>query len=240
MGQALSGEIEMHEVNVPQDVIDRTIERRAELHPLADFDPAAAALVVVDMQGFFIDRVPMAQNIVANINRLAAGVRAAGGSVIWVVMTVEEQDTRQWSHFYRKLLSPADTRAHLEHLQRDSAQWQVWHALDVQASDEIVEKRRFSAFIQGSSDLQARLQRKGIRTLLITGTVTNVCCESTARDAMMLDYESIMVADGCAALTDEAHLASLCNFQTIFGDVLTVDDLLAHLAAGPRAGQASG
>ena len=229
----------MHQVKVPQDVIDETVERRGELHPLADFDPVTTALVVVDMQGFFMDMVPMAESVVANINRLAAGVRAAGGTVVWVVMTVDQEDTRQWSHFYRKLLSPAGTRAHLEGLKRDSADWQIWHKLEVHASDEIVEKRRFSAFIQGSSDLQARLKRKGIRTLLITGTVTNVCCESTARDAMMLDYESIMVADGCAALTDDAHLASLCNFQTVFGDVLTVNELLAHLAAGPRAVQAS-
>ena len=67
----------MHRVKVPQEVIDWTIERRGELHPLANFDPAATALVIVDMQGFFIDMVPMARSIVANINRLATGVRGA-------------------------------------------------------------------------------------------------------------------------------------------------------------------
>ncbi|MGB8057805.1 MAG: isochorismatase family protein, partial [Pseudolabrys sp.] len=57
-------------------------------------------------------------------------------------------------------------------------------------------------------------------TLLITGTVTNVCCESTARDAMMLDYRVVMLSDGNASLTDEEHTASLNNFLVFFGDVV--------------------
>src|SRR5262245_65060910 len=57
---------------------------------------------------------------------------------------------------------------------------QLWAALDVRAEDLIVEKNRFSAFIQGSSNLAEILRRRGIDTILVTGTVTNVCCEPTA------------------------------------------------------------
>ncbi|MEC7397773.1 MAG: isochorismatase family protein [Pseudomonadota bacterium] len=55
--------------------------------------------------------------------------------------------------------------------------------------------------IQGSSDLKETLDESGIRNLLITGTKTNVCCEATARDAMMLDYNTVMISDGTAALS---------------------------------------
>jgi ureidoacrylate peracid hydrolase len=64
---------------------------------------------------------------------------------------------------------------------------------------------------------------------MITGTATNVCCESTARDAMMLDYEVIMVSDGTAALTDEEHAAALNTFMLFFGDVMSTDETIARL-----------
>jgi ureidoacrylate peracid hydrolase len=99
----------------------------------------------------------------------------------------------------------------------------------VKPQDLIVVKNRYSAFIQGSSNLEQVLRERGIDTVLITGTVTNVCCESTARDAMMLDYRVVMVSDGNASLTDEEHAASLNNFLIFFGDVMTTDEAAARL-----------
>ncbi|MGH8734664.1 MAG: isochorismatase family protein, partial [Burkholderiales bacterium] len=84
-------------------------------------------------------------------------------------------------------------------------------------------------FIAGSSDIDAQLKSRGIDTLLVTGTVTNVCCESTARDAMMLDYRVIMLSDGNASLTDEEHAAALNNFLIFFGDVMSTDEATARL-----------
>jgi ureidoacrylate peracid hydrolase len=106
---------------------------------------------------------------------------------------------------------------------------ELWAALDVRADDLIVEKNRFSAFIQGSSNLAEVLRERGLDTVLITGTVTNVCCESTARDAMMLNFKTIMVTDGNAAVTDEDHNASLCAFYLTFGDVMPTDMLVTCL-----------
>jgi ureidoacrylate peracid hydrolase len=107
----------------------------------------------------------------------------------------------------------------------------VYPKLEALPTDLRVKKVKYSAFIAGSSDIDAQLKSRGIETLLITGTVTNVCCESTARDAMMLDYRVIMLSDGNASLTDEEHAASLNNFQIFFGDVLTSDEAIARLAA---------
>src|SRR5205823_6007906 len=98
--------------------------------------------------------------------------------------------------------------------------------------DLIVEKNRFSAFIQGSSNLAELLRARGIDTILVTGTVTGVCCESTARDAMMLNFKTVMVSDGNAAMTDEDHNASLAAFYLTFGDVMSTDMLIACLTRG--------
>ena len=95
--------------------------------------------------------------------------------------------------------------------------------------DPVVEKNRFSAFIQGSSNLEQVLRERGIDTVLITGTVTSVCCESTARDAMMLDFKVVMIEDCCAALSDDEHRAALENIIQQFGDVMTADEALARL-----------
>ena len=73
------------------------------------------------------------------------------------------------------------------------------------------------------------LREKGIDTLLIAGTKTNVCCECRARDAMMLDYKVVMLSDCTAALSDDEHRATLENMIQQFGDVLTADEALALL-----------
>jgi ureidoacrylate peracid hydrolase len=110
----------------------------------------------------------------------------------------------------------------------------LWHALDVQPGDRDVIKRRFSALIQGSSDLGERLQAAGIDTVIIAGTATNVCCESTARDAMMMNYKVIFVSDGTATYNDEEHNATLGIMLAMFADVMTTDEVVERLAGGVR------
>jgi ureidoacrylate peracid hydrolase len=93
-------------------------------------------------------------------------------------------------------------------------------------------KKRFSAFIQGSSGIEAHLRGRGIDTLLIAGTTTNVCCESTARDAMMLNFKVVTVPDALAAYTDAEHDATLATFYMIFGDVQTIDEASESMQRG--------
>ena len=80
--------------------------------------------------------------------------------------------------------------------------------------------------------LERILRSLAIDTLLICGTKTNICCESTARDAMMLDFKVVMVSDGTAALSDEEHRMALENVIQQFGDVLTTDEIVARLVRG--------
>jgi ureidoacrylate peracid hydrolase len=224
----------MHNFAIPKSVVDRVIERRGRAHVYDDLDPARSALVVVDMQNAFMlpgvahSLCPMAQEIVPNINRLARAVRAAGGTVFWIKTTFTEEALRSWSTYF-EMARPERVAKRIEALTADSLGHRLWSGLDVQPQDPIVEKNRFSAFIQGSSGLASALRERGLDTVLVTGTVTNVCCESTARDAMMLNFKTIMVTDANAAATDEDHAASLTAFYLTFGDIMSTDMLIGCL-----------
>jgi len=112
---------------------------------------------------------------------------------------------------------------------------ELYPDMDVRDGDEVVLKTRFSPFIEGSSDLHERLRKRGVDTVIVAGTVTNVCCESTARDAMMLDYKVHFVADATAARTDAEQNATLANMMLWFADVRTTGELVALLDVAPPA-----
>ena len=229
----------MHKLSVPQSVVDRVIARRGREHAYEDLDPAKTALVVVDMQNAFMlpgvahALCPMAEKIVPNINRLAQTVRDTGGAVAWIKTTFKDDALKNWSTYF-EMVTPEQAAKRIAALTADSKGHELWAELDVRPHDLIVEKNRFSALIQGSSNLAEILRARCLDTLLITGTVTNVCCESTARDAMMLNFRTIMVTDGNAAVTDEDHNASLAAFYLTFGDIMSTDMLIARLERNVR------
>lgn len=91
-----------------------------------------------------------------------------------------------------------------------------------------------SAFFPGRCPLSGWLTERGVDTVLITGTVTNVCCESSARDASTLGYRVIMVADANAARRDEDHNATLHTIYRSFGDVRPAADVIGLIESGAR------
>ena len=233
-----------HAFTMPQEVLDRVAKRRGNFRSLDHSDPGKTALVVVDMQNAFMmpgvahALCAMAPSIVPNINRLAEALRGAGGAVAWIRTTATPDCLTNWSQYYEHL-TPAQQRKRIEALADGSIGHQFWPELDVRPDDLVVTKLRYSAFIQGASDLETRLRARGIDTVLITGTVTNVCCESTARDAMMRNFRTIMVSDGNAASNDQDHANSLIAFYLNFGDVETTDAIVAHLGARASAAVAA-
>jgi ureidoacrylate peracid hydrolase len=114
-------------------------------------------------------------------------------------------------------------------LSEAAPEFELYPELEVRSTDSRVTKIHYSALVVESSNLNALLRERGIETLLVAGTATNVCCESTARDAMMLDYRTIMVSDANATWTDAEHSATLDLFVAFFGDVLTTDEAIARL-----------
>jgi len=224
----------MHKIAIPQSIVERVIARRGRELVYDDLDPRKTALLVVDMQNAFMlpsvahSLCPMACTIVPNINLLAQAMREAGGTVVWIKTTYTPETLKDWSTFYQ-LSRPEQAGKRAQALAAGSKGHELWAELDAQPGDLTVEKKRFSAFIHGSSNLNEVLRERGIDTVVVTGTVTGVCCESTARDAMMLNFKTIMVTDGNAAMTDADHNASLANFYLSFGDVMSTDKVIECL-----------
>ena len=226
----------MHDYVVPDSVRSRALRRQGKLVSHDTIDAARSALIVIDMQNYFVAEgfpleVPVAREIVPNINRLATAMRDVGGTVVWV-QTTATGGMERWGNHHRYTLSAEGARVRLANLDEAAEGFKLYPALEPAPGDARVKKITYSAFIAGSSDLDALLRRRGIETVLIVGTVTNVCCKSSARDAMILDYRVIMVSDANAALTDEEHAATLNSFLVAFGDVMTSDDVIQRLTPG--------
>jgi len=219
----------MHKMSIPDYILQRVVARRGKISIYDRIEARSTALLVIDLQNAFLLKdmpsyVPAAIDMVPNINRLAKSLRVAGGTVVWIQHTYDPA----WT-VYSDFSKPD----HLQSVQKAYAPGQLGHklhnSLAVADGDLIIAKRRFSAFIQGSSDLDCRLRSMGINCVIVTGVVSNTCCESTARDAMMLNYKTLFVSDANGAMTDEEHNATLCNMLRAFADVVTTDEAISRL-----------
>lgn len=212
--------------NMPQYVIDRVLAKRGRLAVYDRFDPAVTALLVIDMQNFYVGEIPSVLAIIPNINRLAASMRELGGLVVWVGMTAGADGTSHWHVYHDNFFTPEKGANHRDQLSPGHPGHAFHRDLAIAPEDLTVYKSRFSPFVRGASDLDERLRSRGIENLVIAGTATNMCCESAARDAMMLDYRVIMVADANGARYDDDHLAGLTSFYQSFGDVRNTDEVI--------------
>jgi ureidoacrylate peracid hydrolase len=224
----------MHPVALPHEIVERVRARRGRLHPFESLAPPRTALVVIDMQNAFCApgaaiEVPMARSIAHTINRLAAAVRTSGGLVVWVQMTIK--DAADWPVFLSALVDRENSARILAQLRPGSEGHKLWPECAVEPADLVLPKNRFSAFLPSACALADMLKSRGIESVLIGGTLTNVCSEASARDAAMQDFETTIVSDANAARSDGEHLASLITFIQSFGDVRTTDELIALLRA---------
>jgi ureidoacrylate peracid hydrolase len=226
----------MHTIDIPVGIRERSRRARGREHFLTALDLARTAHIVVDLQdGFMAEgalvEVPVAREIVPNVNAITAAMRAAEGLNVYLRYTYDEAEPLAWTAWYGTYLDK-DYSADLKAAFRPGAgPWQLWPELDVRPGDLIVDKTRFSGFAPGTCTLHDVLEARGIDTLIVTGTLTNCCCESTARDAMQRNYKVIFVADGNAAITDAEHNATLCNMVALFADVMTTEEVTALIGA---------
>ena len=227
----------MHNVEIGADIVERVLARRGRVHLYDSLDPAKTAFVIIDMQNLFCKpgapaEVPASRDIVDNINRLNRQLRPLGTHIIWIYSAVVTSNGKSdWDKFLNTFVA-ADVRERTRDAMRpDGDGAKLWEGMEVDDGDLQIVKNRYSCFTPGSSQLERVLRGLGIENVLIAGTKTNVCCESTARDAMMLDYNVVMVDDCCAALSDREHLATLENMIQQFADVLSGDEVLALMHA---------
>lgn len=211
----------MHAWRIEPREYARQEARRGRRHAFTTLVPERTALVVIDMVPFFALENPYTRGIVPNIARLASALREAGGTVAWVLpaagapsAVADEFFGPQVAEMFRRSAGEGPLRS------------RVWNELDVKEADLLVEKTASSAFFPGRCPLPDLLKVRDIETVLITGTVTNVCCESSARDAGTLGYRVIMVADANAARRDQDHNAALYTIYRTFGDVRTTEEIV--------------
>jgi ureidoacrylate peracid hydrolase len=234
----------MHKIEMSPDILKRLQGYRDGLHMFSEIDPARTAHLIVDLQNGFMEpgatvELPVAREIVPNVNAICAAVRAAGAINVFIRYLIDEDAQTSWSSWFTDFASPERRKAMVETFGSDCHGFALWPGLDVKPTDLIVDKARFGAFVPGSSRLHEILQERGIDTLIITGTATNVCCESTARDAMQMNYKVIFVADGNAALSDAEHNATLNNMVALFADVMTSEEVIGCLASAGASRQAA-
>lgn len=196
-----------------------------------EFERDKCALLVIDMQNDFVREgaimeVPEARRQIPQIQKLIACCRELNVPVIYTM------------HALNPNLCPLEVKK-LPLLQREGMREgtggiQIIDELAPLPNDIIIKKRRFSAFY--NTELETVLKNiRGwgqIDTVIICGTVTNVCCESTARDAFFRDYLVIFGSDVNSALDETSHNATLQNIEKFFGRVMESEAIMAALRAG--------
>lgn len=196
------------------------------------FDPATAALLILDMQGYFLDSgshafVPSAPAIVPALERLARALRAAGRPVIATRHVNTPADAGMLGRWWQDLVAPGSPEARLE------------PRLE-QLATRVLEKGRYDAF--HGTDLELLLEVEGTRQVVVTGVMTHLCVETTARSAFVRDYAVFIPADATATYTREFHRGSLLGLAHGVARVVTAREILAaaEVAKAGSAEQAAG
>jgi ureidoacrylate peracid hydrolase len=185
-------------------------------------NPAKSALLVIDMQRFFLDPTSPSFTcgglaILPNLKNLIQAYREADLPVIF---------TRHVHH--PDLLDAGIMGWWWEGMCREgSPESEVHLDLTPRSGEKQVLKHRYSSFY--NTDLETILRCMKVEDLVITGIMTNMCCESTARDAYYRDYRVFFLADGTGSVNEEMHLASLLNLAFGFAWVTSVDAILTQL-----------
>lgn len=214
-------------------IVKRVMARRGKFHWFETLDPKRTALVVIDMQSTFCEpcspaEVPDSRRIVEPINHLAREMRKRNVPIFWVLHANTHLGNKSdWEIFFNHVVNDDVRTQTIDSLM--PGKQTVWKDLETSDQDILITKNRYSALISGSSTLENMLRNYGVDTLLIAGTKTNVCCESTGRDAMMLDFKVVMVSNCCAALSAEEHQSALETFIQQFGDVMTASEVVEKL-----------
>jgi nicotinamidase-related amidase len=211
---------------LPQELVDKVVARRGRLHQFETVVATRTALVVVDMDEGSCARDPeRTASVIPRVNALAAGLRREGGVVAWVT-------SRPSLDVLTAALGEGLASGYVDETVEGGIGTRPAAALDVGPDDVHAVKLGASAFFPGRCDLDHQLRSLGIGAILVAGLVTNVCVESSARDACELGYEVTLVSDACVGHSFGLHEASLATFFRIFGDVRPTADVL-RLLEGP-------
>ncbi len=170
--------------------------------------------------------VSAAYKLIPGLERFISKARAVGARPIFVYMCREPEDA---FGPYEEMIHRRGRRLRL--CEPDSWGVKIVDELTPREDDEVIRKKTYSGFVH--TDLNRKLQKLGIKTLIMAGVATNVCVESTARDGFMLDYYVIFAGDLTAAYDESLHENTLKNIKEHFGQVLTSEEILAAWGRNP-------
>lgn len=197
---------------------------------MADFAvvPDRMALLSIDLQNCFVEgSAPRGLEVLGRVNRLAVSCRSAGIPVIHVRHALAiDDDFGVLGEMFRGVE---------EMLDRDSITAALHPALLIDERDVLLEKPHFGAF--HGTNLEAQLRGRGVDTVVVAGIETNVCCETTAREAMVRDFRVFFMSDGTTTggvpglSVDEVQTASLATVGMFFAQVLTVDEMINRIGS---------
>lgn len=231
MSQKIQGASLKHPSGIDQRIVDKVVARRGKLHIYDQIDPAKTALVVVDLDSATTRRMgedTEIMKIIKPINEMAATLRKNNGTVSWVITPIQKASDK-----FRATFGEKTTRMYENEGKPGGEGTTIWHGLNTKPEDIHTTKKGSSAFFPGKCDLHEHLQKRDIDTLIVVGAVTNICCESSARDACELGYKVIMVSDAMQGHAWGLHEATLATFFRVFGDVRPAREVL-ELIEGER------
>jgi len=177
-----------------------------------------SALLVIDMQDFFLKKeshsyIPAATTIIPNINQIITKYRTLNKLIIFTFHALEvNEDPGVMGKWWGDMLRVNNPLA------------KIHSSVDFRDNDIIFRKNRYSAFI--GTDLDQILRENQIDTLIITGIMTHLCCETTARDAFMRDYDIFFVVDATATETETLHISSLRTLTDGFAIPIRTSEIL--------------
>jgi nicotinamidase-related amidase len=204
-----------------------------------DIDPSLAGLLVIDMQNGFASPdgtlgtagmdISMTRGIIPKIRRLVDAARSAGVHVFWSRQVHYPDDKTRGQRLIPGHLARGAGRSML--CARGTWDAELIDELKpyVQPEDDIIQKHRASCFY--STNFEAELRIHGIRLLIVTGTTSSFCVDSTIREAYARDFDVIVPGDAISDTEIEATRAVLRSTERFHGFVTTTDELVAKLAS---------
>jgi ureidoacrylate peracid hydrolase len=222
----------VHKIEITQQAIDISTRRRGRVQPFVAHRAQQDRALGGDMQTGFVApgavaQIPMAREIVPNIDRLAGALRRAGGTIVWIVSTYGPGADLDWTTFFDFIVTGEMSDRFRLAFDEGRPEHALWRDLDRQPGDLLVSKNRLTPFADPSRKLEMLLRSRGIDMTLIVGTVTNVCCECTARASAMRNFKTIMISDANASRNDAEHNATLSIFLQAFGGVYSTDEAIS-------------
>ncbi len=198
--------------------------------------PEHCAILLVDVQNDFCaeggamqregNDLSLVQDMVPRLERFVEGARAAGVRCVWIKNVYNTGPNFYLSEAWLEQAARTRNGLYVKHPVCEAGEWNGdFYKIRPQANEAIVIKHRFGAF--ESTDLDLVLRSQGIRAVIMTGIATNVCVETTARQAFLRDYYVVFTSDCTATYSQRAHDGTLENIEHFFGQVVTSDEIMA-------------